>query len=219
MVSIFGQALTAQIPIDFADDNGYRIWVGVFMLITIPLSCTKILDQVLLQFIFLAGRIFMVILMVVTLVAAFASGGEHFGAQNGPTNHVPLFDVKNTMAIVQTAFFSTAFQFSVPSMAGIADNKKDNMTGVFRHAVIFAYASNCLLAVLMAVYFGSATDPSSNLNWSHYHAGGTSWSKFASGYVVLFAAIDGLAVFPLMCSTLGAILLQAVFGDKKASLL
>lgn len=212
--AIFGQALASQVSTDF---DGYKLWVGCFMVITIPLSCTKVLDQALLQYIFLGGRMLMVILMLGTLIAAFVSDGEHFaGSSLGaePVRDAPFFDVKNTMTIVQTAIFSTAFQFSVPAMAGLSDDKKDSMSGVFRHAVIFVYVSNCLLALMMALYFGSTVNPSSNLNWASYVGGSHGWSKLVSGYIVVFAALDGLAIFPLLCSTLGGILLQAVFGEK-----
>ena len=234
---IFGQALSAHVSLPGFDET-YQLWLGVFMLITIPLSCTKILDQALLQFVFLACRLLMVVLMLGTLVAGFVSGNRHFGEQMGPANDTQLFNLKNTMTIVQVAIFSTAFQFSVPSLVGITnrkenctpsssssnDNNKDSknndvMSAILRNAVFFVYATNSLLAIMTAVYFGSSTNPSSNLNWSNYHGGGTEgevWSKFVSGYITMFAAIDGLAIFPLLCSTLGGILVQAVTKSTTA---
>jgi hypothetical protein len=213
MSTIFGQAIAQQIPVTGIDDD-YKFWVGIFLLITVPLSCTHVLDQALLQFIFLGGRMLMVLIMLGTIISAFLAGdSEYFGDQVGAKSDAPSIDLTHTTTIIQTAIFATAFQFSVPSMAGIASSK-DSMTGIFRHAVTFVYISNCLLAVLMAIYFGSSVNPSSNLNWTDYHTGNEGWSKFASGYVVTFAALDGLAVFPLLCSTLGGILLAGVFGDK-----
>jgi hypothetical protein len=227
LAAIFGQALSAQIPIPGFDDS-YQFWVGIFVLITVPLSCTRILDQALLQFVFLGCRLLMVVLMLGTLVAGFAlSKNEHFGEQMGPADDTPLFNLKNTMTIVQVAIFSTAFQFSVPSLVGITnrkenctpsdsssnnDKKDDMMSAILRNAVVFVYVSNCVLAIMAAVYFGSSTNPSSNLNWSNYNGGGTKnegWSKFVSGYITMFAAMDGLAIFPLLCSTLGGILVEA----------
>jgi len=213
LCSIFGQAVASQTSFAGVDDD-YKLWVGVFMMITVPLSCTSILDQALLQFIFLGGRMVMVLCMIGTVIVALVhSDSNHFGDQIGPINDSPVADLGHTITIIQTAIFSTSFQFSVPAMAGASSNKK-SMTAIFRHAVTFVYVSNCLLAILMAIYFGSATNPSSNLNWSTYHAGKNGWSKFVSEYVVLFAALDGLAIFPLICCSLGDILLAGVFGDK-----
>ncbi len=211
--SIFGQALAEQFPVAEVSDN-YKLWVGVFILITVPLSCTSVLDQALLQFIFLAGRMLMVLFMMGTVIVAFVDGDRaYFGDQLGPVNDAPPINFTHTITIIQTAIFATSFQFSVPGMASISSNKK-SMTRIFSNAVTFVYVSNITLAILMALYFGSATNPSSNLNWSDYHSHNSGWSTFVSGYIVLFAAVDGLAVFPLMCCSLGDILLAGFFGDE-----
>ncbi len=211
--TIFGQALAEKFPLAMVTDD-YKLWVGVFILITIPLSCTSILDQALLQFIFLAGRMLMVFFMAGTLIVAFIhSDRNHFGDQMGPANDVPLVDFTHTITIIQTAIYTTSFQCSVPGIAGISSNKKTTKW-IFRNAITFTYLSNSILALLSAVYFGSSTNPSSNLNWSTYHSGDNGWSLFVSGYIVLFAAIDGLAVFPLMCCSLGDIMLAGFYGEK-----
>lgn len=211
--AIFGQALAEKIPLP-ALSQSYQFWVGVFMLVTVPLSCTSTFDQALLQFLFLGCRMIMVVFMIGTVVVAFMHPDrEYFGDQVGPMNDAPLFDFSHTITIIQTAIFSTSFQFSVPGMASVSSNKK-SMTGIFRNAVIFVYVSNCVLAVLMALYFGSATNASSNLNWSVYHGSNNGFSAVVSAYVVVFAAVDGLAVFPLMCTSLGDILLAGVYGDQ-----
>ena len=213
VASIFGQALADQVPVTGIDQD-YKLWVGIFMIITVPLSCTSIFDQALLQFMFLAGRMIMVLLMMGTIIVAMIHPDQaYFGDQVGPVRDTPIVDWTHTITIILTAIFATSFQFSVPGMAGVSNNKK-SMTGIFRNAVAFVYASNCVLALLMSLYFGSNTNPSSNLNWSEYHSGNNGLSAFLSGYVVLFAAIDGLAVYPLMCCSLGDILLAWVFGDK-----
>jgi hypothetical protein len=213
LASIFGQAMAEEVSLR-SDTDDYKLWIGIFMAITLPLSCTSILDQALLQLVFLGGRMLMVLLMIGTLCTAFVdSSNSHFGEQIGAVADVPLADFSHTITIIQTAIFATAFQFSVPGMASVSANKK-SMTSIFRNAVSFVYASNCVLAIMMAVYFGSSTASSSNLSWSVYHAGSQGWAKFVSGYVVLFAALDGLAVFPLVCVSLGDILLAGAFGDK-----
>lgn len=58
---------------------------------------------------------------------------------------------------------------------------------------------------------------SNNLNWLNYHGGsaeGTWWSKAISGYIVVFAAVDGVAVYPLIALALGDIIMGAVYGEK-----
>lgn len=125
VASIFGQALAEQVPVTRVDDD-YKMWVGVFMLATVPLSCTSILDQALLQLIFfLAGRMLMVLLMMgIIIVAMIHSDQEYFGDQVGPVRDTPVVDWNHTITIIQTAIF----QFSVPGMASVSNNKK-SMTG------------------------------------------------------------------------------------------
>lgn len=156
----------------------------------------------------------MVLLMVATITQAFVGGNSlYFGDQEKAINDVPLIDARHSITIIQTAIFATAFQFSVPAIASVSDNKKA-MKGIFKKAVSVVYASNVLVALLMGVYFGTSTDPSSNLNWLSYRSESAGWAKFVKGYVVSFAAIDGLAVFPLVCASLGDILLSGYFGEN-----
>ena len=62
----------------------------------------------------------------------------------------------------------------------------------------------------MSLCFGDETDPSSNLNWSRYKGDATGNGTSVIGeYIVWFAAVDGLAVYPLISLSLGDILCHA----------
>jgi amino acid permease len=67
---VFAGILSKDLPIlaDHDDTTNYRVYVGIFLSIAIPLSCVSILDQVYVQLTFLALRMLMVGLMLVTLV-------------------------------------------------------------------------------------------------------------------------------------------------------
>jgi hypothetical protein len=83
-----------------------------------------------------------------------------------------------------------------------------------------------ILGLLLAIYFGSQDiAKSSNLNWLEFHGGtwdGTGrvqdgragWASFICNYIVVFAALDGLAIYPLIAVSLGDILLGAYYGEK-----
>ena len=43
--AVFGQNLAQNMPIVGNDDADYKIYVGIFLLLSIPLSCMSILDQ------------------------------------------------------------------------------------------------------------------------------------------------------------------------------
>ena len=219
--SVFASAFADQLPIQGVDSD-YRFYVAVFAMVAVPLSCTQLPDQLFVQMTFLVARMVMLLLMVTTIVAAFIdSEASHFGEQLGPANALPLADFSNTVEAVQIAIFSTAFQFSVPILGGVTKSKP-KLADIIRNATCFIYLSNIFLGLLVAFYLGDSCEPSNNLNWLHYHGGKISSSgesrsfltKMISHYIVLFAAADGLAVFPLIIISLGDILMGAVFGDN-----
>lgn len=219
--AIFGSALEDEFPVPGISNN-YIFYVGIFMLVSVPLSNTSILDQLWVQVGFLAGRLLMVFLMISTLAAAYANPDQaHFGTQIGPANGVPLVDWRSMVQVIQTSIFSTSFQFSVPSIGNVTHDKKV-VCNIFRSAVIFSFVSNLILSIMSAVYFGVETNPSNNLNWRNYH-GGTEefgiadrapWSAAIAYYVTLFAAIDGLAIYPLNALALADIMMGSVYGAK-----
>jgi hypothetical protein len=205
--SIFGAALSDQLPIASISWN-YELWVLVFVAVAIPLSCTSILDQLYVQLAFLMLRLLMVFFMITTLLVALANPSQsYFADQVGPNNNLPLANWRGLIQATTTCVFATAFQFSVPAVGHVTNNKRV-LSRIFVSAVGFVFASNLLLALLIAVYFGSSGQSSSNLNWAMYEA-----SPFLSRYITLFAAIDGIAVYPLIAISLGGILMGAVYGD------
>jgi hypothetical protein len=214
-----------QLPMTESGENDYYYYLLVFACITIPLACIPIIDQCWIQLCFLAARTVMVIFMICTVAVGYASSTPQFGTQVGPVQDVPLADFRNLIVLIQICIFSTAFQFSVPGVAGASLDKKIMVT-VFRSAVSYIFVTNLIVSLMLAIYFGvEGINQSSNLNWLDYH-GGTwdgsgdvedgraGWASFLAKYVVLFAAIDGVAVFPLIAVSLGDILLGAVYGEK-----
>lgn len=224
IAAIFGTTMADQLPMT-GTDNGYYYYLLIFGAITIPLACVPIIDQCWVQMCFLAARTVMVLFMICTVAVGYASSVPQFGTQAGPAKDVPLADFSNLIVLIQICIFSTAFQFAVPGMAGASLNKKI-MLEIFGSAVMYIFVTNLLVGLMLAIYFGKdGIAESSNLNWLDYH-GGTwdgsgnveseraGWANFIANYVVLFAAVDGVAVFPLIAVSLGDILLGAVYGEK-----
>lgn len=230
--AVFGQALADGLPISGSsnnDDNGdvfgnYRIYILIFAAVVVPLSCFPIGEQIWFQIGFLCLRMLMVCLMIATTVVAFVSPVAQFGSQVGAAGDVPLFNFQNTIGAAVICVFSTAYQFTVPSLTNETANKKA-MVPVIKRSVSFVYFSNLVLSMVVAVFFGAATATSSNLNWVDFHGGTWDgegevsenravWASCISQYIVLFAAIDGLAIYPLCCISLGEILMGAVFQEE-----
>lgn len=222
---VFGSALADGIPLSGDENRDSKVYVLIFGAVTAALACVSIPDQIAVQLTFLAARLVMVALMVATAAVAYVSDDvPQFGTQVGPQLDVPIAAFRNTVGTLVMCVFATAFQFSVPSLTSATGNKKQ-MVPVLKVSVGFVYASNLLLSVVVAVFFGLTTNQSSNLNWVDYH-GGTwdgegdirenraGWATFISQYIVLFAAIDGVAVYPLCAISLGDIMMGAVYEDR-----
>jgi hypothetical protein len=216
--SIFGNAFADKFPLGDAQDGGYKIYIAIFMAITVPLACFSVKDQLWIQMSFLTARLVMLILMVGTVAGAYGADEPHFGSQEGPVNDVSLAKPSNIVQVTMTCIFGTAFQFAAPTMAD-ETHSKTGLSQVFGVASTLSYVTNLLLGILLALYFGQDQPDSANLNWVNYH-GGTGeadparWATAISGYIVLFTAIDGVGMYSLMAISTGEILMGAVYGDR-----
>jgi hypothetical protein len=89
IAAVSASSLASDIPILHNDDD-YMLYVLIFATIVIPLSFLSIVDQIWIQMAFFGGRMLMVILMLVTVIAAFGASEPHFGDQDGPQATAPL---------------------------------------------------------------------------------------------------------------------------------
>mmetsp|Transcript_4630 Transcript_4630/g.10435 ORF Transcript_4630/g.10435 Transcript_4630/m.10435 type:complete len:673 (-) Transcript_4630:24-2042(-) len=217
--SVFAQALADQWVIEkntsFLSDR--QIYGILFMVIAIPLSCSYLLDQLYLQLAFFGARLLMVLFMIGTLIHAFVHSDDTiFDDQPGGVTDDPpaLVQWSGFLTMLTLAIFSTAFQFSVPFISSSTQLAKRGYcakrpSGIFFYAVLFIFGTNAVLSLFMLLYFGENTESSSNLNWNSYRHG----DRFVGKFIVLFAALDGLAVYPLLSLTLGDILMHAYYSE------
>jgi amino acid permease len=216
--SIFASAFHERFPLlDDNDSWSYRSYVGIFLIFATPLACTSLLDQIYIQMVFLATRMLMVVMMLSTVLLAYANSDKvYFGDQAGPVEDVDLVQWSNFVQTTMTCIFATAVQFAVPTLAD-ASRSKRTLRNVFTVAISFNYFTNIVLGILLAVFSGRGQANSSNLLWADFHAGNdptAGWARFISGFIVLFPALDGIAVYSLIAVSLGEILLGAVYKDK-----
>eukprot|EP00986_Skeletonema_menzelii_P001183 scaffold310_cov137-Skeletonema_menzelii.AAC.4 len=208
--SIFASGLADMLPITKSShhvdishhvDTDYRIYLGIFAAVAIPMSCMNLSDHVLVQLFFLVSRMIMVLLMIFSVAASWVSDEPHFDEYIGPATGVPLFYFPSVFLLLGTSIFSCSFQFAVPGITDVVSNKD---------------------TVLVKI------EPSSNLNWVTYHGGtgniivnddGTTsrtdvaiWARGIAGFVTIFPSFDSLAVYPLCTISLGEILMDAWYG-------
>ena len=219
--AIFGSSLADDFPM--GTDFDYQLYILIFSFITIPVSCMRIVAQVTFQYVFLAGRTLMISLMMGTLIASYASKESHFGSPlEERKRDIPLANFSSIVTVLQLCVFSTAFQFSIPGLTAETGDKRA-MKSIISRSVCYIYVTNLVLGLTMSIYFGQDTESSSNLNWLNYHGGtwdgvgdfsSAWWARCISSYIVIFAALDGLAVYPLIAISLGDLLMAAKYEDN-----
>jgi hypothetical protein len=216
--TVFANSFADKYPIGDVQDGGYKLYIAMFMVIIVPLSCTSITDQQWVQLAFVTARFVMVILMVGTVIAAYGADEPHFGFQAGPVNGILLTKPSNIVQVSMTCVFVSLFQCSVPTIAQ-ETRSKSTLTRVIGVASTLSYVSNLVLGILFAIFFGEDQPESSNLNWVNYH-GGTGeadpavWATAISGFIVMSAAISVVPIYSLMALPTGGILMGAFYGDR-----
>jgi hypothetical protein len=217
-ITIFANSFADKFPLGDMQDGGYKLYIGLFMVVTVPLSCTSIVDQQWIQITCVTARLVMVILMVGTVAGGYGADEPHFGTQVGPVNKISLAKPSNIVQVTMTCIFASIMQYSVPTMAE-GSRSKTALSKVFGMAATLSYISNLLLGILLALFFGPNQPDSANLNWVNYH-GGTgeadpaTWATLISGYIVLSAAIHLFLQYPLLALPAGGILMGAIYGDR-----
>lgn len=238
LAAIFASTLGERVPLlrtgTGSDEEvswsfgSYELYLIIFAIVVLPLSIATVADQLWVQLVFLGCRMLMVTLMLLTLLLAWwGNQRENSFSDYNPTAHhtnVPAYNFSRIILIAMTSVFATAYQFSVPGMAAASYDKKA-VRPLLGRATTFVVVSNCIVALVVSLYFGAdATDPSSNLHWVYYLGDSSSvddggeqsrpvWATCISYYVSLFAAVDGLAVYPLLVISLGDIMMAVVYRD------
>ena len=89
IAAVSASSLASEFPILHNPDD-YMLYVLIFAIIVIPMSFLSIADQIWIQIAFFGGRMLMVIMMLITVAAAFGASEPHFGDQNGPQRTSPV---------------------------------------------------------------------------------------------------------------------------------
>jgi amino acid permease len=234
--SVFGNAMSQLLPLGFTDD--YLVWLAIFAIIVLPMSLLNLSEQATIQVFLSACRIVMLLLMVVTPLAAalFGSGGDldadegpvpHFGTQTQPAGSV-LVDFGNFHKMFPAIVFSLLFHQAVPGLADeMVDKKQVGL--IFGYTFALCGLAYSTVGIVGAWYFGDRVYSSANINWGHYHGGtgtlvkeGTNsvwvdvslWAQLIKIFVVSFPAIDVISAFPIYAYVLGNTLMGIIHANN-----
>jgi len=248
---VFAASFAANVPVTFlnggrtcnVEEDGsacagnFFVWLGVFALLAVPLSCLELKEQVYVQVLMFCARILVVLLMAGTVLAGYGCGrgggtvfadmgpGEPAAAGSGAAGAAPLLRLAGLSHVMPVSIYAFIFHHSVPVLSQPVADKRSLRT-VFLVAFLIVGAAYAGLGVVLAGWFGEHVDAQCNLNWRQYvgcaapHADGSpvtlgdrSGAAAAVSFVVLiFPALDVLSAFPLNAVTLGNNLMSACYG-------
>jgi hypothetical protein len=80
--STFANSFADKSPLGDLQDGGYKLYIAIFMVVTVPLSCTSIVDQQCIHMACVTARLVMVILMIGTIAGAYGADEPHYQTVN-----------------------------------------------------------------------------------------------------------------------------------------
>jgi hypothetical protein len=244
--TVFASSFAANAPVVFMNGgqtcnieegsseciNVFFVWLGVFAILAVPLSCLELKEQVIVQVIMFLARVLVVLLMAGTALGGYSCNGTAFAQVVGGKQWTPapLFAPSGLSQIMPVSIYAFIFHHSVPILSRpVAD--KTSLKTVFSVAFLIVGTAYAGLGVALAAYFGGSIDGQCNLNWRQYIgcvpdkpdgskatlADRSTVAQAISFVVLIFPALDVLSAFPLNAVTLGNNLMSAFYGVSDAS--
>jgi len=202
------------------------IYVLVFALIVVPLSCLELKEQIFIQVTLAFCRVLMLVFMVsTTLLFPDDFRDKQYNPNTNPFREVPLFNVAGFSQAFPIILFALGFQIAIPGISQAVTDKRQ-LSGIFRTTFLLCAMAYILVGVSVPLATGQTVAQSSNVMWSNFRAGTGElnedgeyvgvvwWAQAISFFVVTFPAIDVISAFPLNAIVLGSNLLDALFKGE-----
>ncbi|KAL9658360.1 hypothetical protein ABK040_015680 [Willaertia magna] len=241
--AVFAESMASHVPLPISGwftcnvytdtsvtcDILYKIYIGIYAIIVIPLTCLNLTEQKPLQIFLTIFRYVALALMIVTIfVSIFVDPysrypeNPHFAMERHPPYVSPtsLALPSGFYILLPICIYSQILHHSVPGLCEPVKNKK-HLPGIFTSTFITTLLFYCLLGIVLAVYYGDNIQATCSLNFSFYRGGkpfGISapwWADIIIYLIILFPAIDVLSAFPLNGITLGNNMHAAFFSGTK----
>ena len=202
--AVFSRALASTFPLGDEIDS-YVIYLILYALIVIPLTCMEVTEQIYVQVFLAFCRLAVVIFMVGTAIFGFISNSELFDERiDYYSNTTHLFNWNSIHIILPIATFAFIFTHNVPVISEPVDDKS-KLHWIYLATVFICFLGYCSIGIMVSIYFGDDIQSSCNLNWStpsNKHSSSVLY-RLISLYIVIFPALDVVSAFPLNAITLG----------------
>lgn len=244
--AVFAQSMASHIPFptfssdgwmtcDIYDDHswachmGYIMYIAIFAIIVVPLTCLDLTEQKLLQNILAVFRFAALFLMIAVIGAAINndpySSGQSYTSTKGPyiASNWSLIRLAGFAIMVPCSLYSQIMHHSTPGLVQPVRDKT-KLRKIFAAVFTSTYAFYAGLGIVLALYYGDNIQPACNLNFASFRGGAApgspipAWAKFVTYVVVLFPAIDVCSAFPLNAITLANNVMAAFVGEREGPL-
>eukprot|EP00698_Gefionella_okellyi_P018851 TRINITY_DN56_c0_g1_i1.p1 TRINITY_DN56_c0_g1~~TRINITY_DN56_c0_g1_i1.p1 ORF type:complete len:528 (-),score=74.73 TRINITY_DN56_c0_g1_i1:1104-2615(-) len=201
----------------------YYVYVALFSLIVIPLSCVDLADQAWLQMILTLFR-FICVTLIVSTVAYGLAAHPFPGALpvNGTIPSGPPYTQPTSLVtwagfgnLFTTALFAQMMHNAAPNIAQPVRDKS-KLPYIFIAAFATTFGAYALIGVLCAVFFGGAVAPTVTLMWSNFNGWLNAsvpapwWAEAVHWILALFPPIDVISAYPLGSISLATNLMSSL---------
>ncbi len=196
-------------------DVAYIAFLVVFAVIVVPMSCSEMKEQVVVQVALTLFRFVAIGTMVVTILIAIFR--QPFGPESRQTipytlKDIKLADYRGIGHIFSVSLFAQLMHHSTTPLVSILTNKRRA-----RLMFMLALGTTCFLYIFLGIvaslYFGQSIADVASLQWMSYTAESghrVIHAVIISYLVIMFPPLDLLSAFPLNGVTLGNNLRTAI---------
>ncbi|KAL0486267.1 11 TM domain-containing transmembrane protein [Acrasis kona] len=221
---------TCDVALDHSStcNNLYMIYIGIFALMVVPLTCLNLTEQKSLQVVLTIFRyVALGLMIVITAVNIGADPYSRFSEQphitmepTGPyKSSFNLATFLGLSILFPTCIYSQILHHSIPGLSQPARNKK-RLNTIYGSTFITTLLFYVILGIVLVIYYGPNIRSTCSLNFGFWRAGVPfggpipGWATAISFLIVLFPAIDVISAFPLNGITLGNNLHTGFFASR-----
>lgn len=148
-------------------ESSYFFYLSLFGCIVIPLSCMELSEQISIQVTLTFGRFLMFFFMILSVSYAFLFQNTPFQNISPTHGNFEDFHLDQLHIVLPVIVYANIFHHSIPALSHPVENKLQ-LGSIYTTSIMICFISYLVLGVVVSLYFGSLTPPSSNLLWVHY---------------------------------------------------
>jgi amino acid permease len=204
--AVFAKAMAETFPIG---EYSYLIYLILYGVIVIPLTCMDVNEQIQVQVFLAFCRLVVVVFMVGSVFFGFSAHPEQLDHIEKTFDSAHLVHWNALHIILPISTFAFIFTHNIPVISEPVEDK-NQLHWIFLSTAILCLIGYTSIGIFVSLYYGTTIRSSCNLNWGDPSDPMSPLSDlpegvrtFISMYIVMFPALDVISAFPLNAITLG----------------